>query len=142
MCTIERSIRKAVLPADGEQIMAVFLAAKGIMRASGNMHQWGEGYPSLDDVRADIERDGAYVVEDDGQIVAYFAFLPSPNLLMLRYMTVNGLTIPASIMWSIALQVRPMLMVCSRALWILALSKRAISALTLTGITTSCSMLS
>ena len=79
MCTIERSIRKAVLPADGEHIMAVFLAAKGIMRSSGNMHQWGEGYPSLDDVKADIERDGAYVVEDDGQIVAYFAFLPSPE---------------------------------------------------------------
>ena len=79
MCTIERSIRKAVLPADGKQIMAVFLAAKGIMRSSGNMHQWGEGYPSLDDVKADIERDGAYVVEDDGQIVAYFAFLPSPE---------------------------------------------------------------
>lgn len=79
MCTIERSIRKAVLPADGEQIMAVFLAAKGIMRSSGNMHQWGEGYPSLDDVKADIERDGAYVVEDGGQIVAYFAFLPSPE---------------------------------------------------------------
>lgn len=35
--------------------MEVFSAAKTIMRASGNMHQWGEDYPSLDVVRADIE---------------------------------------------------------------------------------------
>lgn len=50
-----RNIRRAVLPADGERIMEVFSAAKTIMRASGNMHQWGEDYPSLDVVRADIE---------------------------------------------------------------------------------------
>lgn len=64
---------------DGKRILEVFSAAKGIMRASGNLHQWGEGYPSLDAVRDDIERDGAYVVERDGEIVGYFAFLPSPE---------------------------------------------------------------
>jgi len=74
-----RIIRRAELPADGERIMEVFSAAKGIMRASGNMNQWGDNYPSLDAVKADMEQDGAYVVVDDGMIVAYFAFLPSPE---------------------------------------------------------------
>lgn len=79
MTNSQRLIRKAELPADGERIMEVFAAAKGIMRASGNMHQWGEGYPSLEAVRADIRQGGAYVVEEAGVIVGYFAFLPSPE---------------------------------------------------------------
>ncbi len=85
---IKRTIRKTSLPKDAERIMAVFAAAKAIMRASGNLNQWGDDYPSLDVVRSDIERGGSYVVEDkeegvpagvDGKIVAYFAFLPSPE---------------------------------------------------------------
>ena len=75
----QRLIRRASLPADEERIMEVFSAAKGVMRASGNMHQWGKGYPSPETVRADLERGGAYVVEDDGLVIAYFAFLPSPD---------------------------------------------------------------
>lgn len=79
MSDTKRIIRPAVLPADGERIMEIFVAAKGIMRASGNMLQWGDNYPSLDAVRSDIEQGGAYVVEDAGVIVGYFAFLPSPE---------------------------------------------------------------
>ena len=37
-------IREARLT-DMDAIMQVFSAAKGIMRQSGNMYQWGEGYP-------------------------------------------------------------------------------------------------
>lgn len=76
---MNRIIRKTVLPTDGEKIMEVFEAAKGIMRASGNLHQWTDGYPSLEVVALDIEKGGSFVVEDDGEIVAYFAFLPSPE---------------------------------------------------------------
>ena len=55
-------------------------AAKKIMRQSGNMHQWGEGYPSEAAIMADIERNGGFVIEDDdGKIVGYFAFLQSPE---------------------------------------------------------------
>lgn len=79
MSNVKRVIRQAVLPADGERIMAVFAAAKGIMRASGNMCQWSDDYPSLDAVSSDIGRGGAYVLEDEGLIVGYFAFLPSPE---------------------------------------------------------------
>ena len=60
-------------------IMKVMEAAKGIMRQSGNMHQWGEGYPSEAVIFSDMERHGSYVIEDAGCIVGYFAFLPSPE---------------------------------------------------------------
>ena len=74
-----RIVRRASLPEDGGRILEVFSAAKTIMRSDGNMNQWGDGYPSLEAVRSDIERGGGFVVEDDGLIVAYFAFLPSPE---------------------------------------------------------------
>jgi len=64
--------------------MEVFSAAKAIMRESGNMNQWGDGYPSLDVVQSDIDRGGSFAIEEYNvdkfnQIVAYFAFLPSPE---------------------------------------------------------------
>lgn len=61
-------------------IMQVMDAAKKIMRHSGNMLQWVDGYPSESAIAADLEREGGFVVEDDGKVVGYFAFLPSPEL--------------------------------------------------------------
>ena len=96
---MSRIIREARLT-DMDEIMLVMDAAKKIMRQSGNMHQWGEGYPSETVIAADIERNGGYVVEEDdgehqssdgehqssdgehqssGKIVGYFAFLSSPE---------------------------------------------------------------
>ena len=60
-------------------VMDVMEAAKGIMRQSGNLHQWGEGYPSEAVITSDMQRHGGFVVEEDGAVVAYFAFLPSPE---------------------------------------------------------------
>ena len=60
-------------------IMQVMEVAKKIMRLSGNMQQWGEGYPSEAVITADMERNGGFVIEDGGKIVGYFAFLPSPE---------------------------------------------------------------
>ena len=75
-----RLIRPASLPKDGDRLMQVFAAAKQIMRSDGNPQQWADaGYPSLAAVQADMAKGGAFVVEDDGQLVAYFAFLPSPE---------------------------------------------------------------
>ena len=66
--------------------MQVMEAAKKIMRQSGNMHQWGEGYPSEAVIMSDIEKDGGFVIEEDdgedqssGNVVGYFAFLLSPE---------------------------------------------------------------
>ena len=66
-------------PSDISAIMQVMEAAKKIMRLSGNMHQWGEGYPSEAVILSDIEKNGGFVVEDDNKVIAYFAFLPSPE---------------------------------------------------------------
>ena len=75
---MSRTIREA-RPTDMAEIMKVMDAAKKIMRQSGNMHQWGEGYPSEAAITADMERDGGFVIEDDGKVVGYFAFLSSPE---------------------------------------------------------------
>lgn len=66
-------------PTDMTEIMWVMEAAKRIMRSSGNMHQWGDGYPSEAVITADMERNGAFVIEDDEAIIGYFAFLASPE---------------------------------------------------------------
>lgn len=61
------------------EIMKVMDAAKQIMRQSGNMNQWGDGYPSEAVITADMGKDGGYVIEDCNQIIGYFAFLKSPE---------------------------------------------------------------
>ena len=73
-----RVIREA-RQADVDGILTVFDAARQIMRASGNTRQWSDSYPNAEAVMKDMEKDGAIVMEDDGSIVAYFAFLPSPE---------------------------------------------------------------
>ena len=75
---VNRIIREA-RPTDMADIMTVMDAVKRIMRQSGNMHQWGEGYPSEVVIMADMERNGGFVIEDDGKTVGYFAFLLSPE---------------------------------------------------------------
>jgi len=73
-----RSIRPAAVN-DLERIMNVLDAAREKMRQSGNANQWINGYPNPDAVISDIEHGGAFVVTDNDDIVAYFAFLPSPE---------------------------------------------------------------
>ncbi len=75
---MNRIIREAN-PTDMTSIMQVMEAAKGIMRSSGNMYQWTDGYPSEDVILSDMEKGGGYVLEEDSQIVAYFALLTSPE---------------------------------------------------------------
>ena len=75
---MSRTIRKAIAT-DMDAIMQVMDAAKKIMRQSGNMSQWGDGYPSEAVITADMEKDGGFVIVEDGGIVGYFAFLPSPE---------------------------------------------------------------
>lgn len=60
-------------------LMDVFRKARGIMRSSGNMHQWNDGYPSENIVRKDIDNGNCYVLCDDGEVVATMAFIPGPD---------------------------------------------------------------
>lgn len=73
-------IRKATYE-DIPVLMRLFESAKAIMRASGNLHQWGVEYPSSEVVRLDIEQGVCYVVTDgtDGEIEATMAFIPGPD---------------------------------------------------------------
>ena len=75
---MRRNVREAK-PSDMTEILQVMEAAKGIMRSSGNMHQWAEGYPSEAVITSDMEKHGGFVIEEAGRIVGYFAFLPSPE---------------------------------------------------------------
>ncbi len=75
---MSRIIRKAT-GGDIGSIMEVMESAKRIMRSSGNIHQWTDGYPSENTIMSDMEKDGGFVVVDDGLVVGYFAFLPSPE---------------------------------------------------------------
>ena len=53
-------VRKATYE-DVPELMEVFSKAREIMRASGNMQQWSDGYPSEEIVRKDIEEGVCYV---------------------------------------------------------------------------------
>ena len=78
MNTAQLTIREAC-PEDIRAIMPVLEAARGIMRASGNPLQWNDGYPSEAVIREDMARKAGYVIRDGERLVAYFAFLPSPE---------------------------------------------------------------
>lgn len=80
---MNRTIREAK-PADMADIMQVMASAKKIMRSSGNLYQWGDGYPSEDVITADMEKHGGFVIEDEDRIVGYFAFLSSPESTYLK----------------------------------------------------------
>ena len=72
-------IRKATYE-DLPELMEVFSRAREIMRASGNMNQWNDGYPSEELVRKDIDEGVSHVLcEEDGRIIATMAFIPGPD---------------------------------------------------------------
>ena len=73
-----RQIRPAVT-ADIPAILDLLEAARGIMRADGNLHQWADGYPRAEDIAADLERGCGFVLEEKGAAIGYFAFLPAPE---------------------------------------------------------------
>lgn len=71
-------IRKATYD-DVPVLMDVFRKARGIMRSSGNMNQWNDGYPSEEVVRKDIDNGHCVVLCEEGEVVATMAFIPGPD---------------------------------------------------------------
>lgn len=72
-------IRRATYE-DIPTMMRIFEAAKAIMRASGNLHQWGSGYPNEDVLKRDIDAESSYIVCNTcGEVVATMAFIPGPD---------------------------------------------------------------
>ena len=74
-----RNIRKAKHD-DVPVIMRLIEEARGIMRSCGNINQWIGGYPDKETIENDIHNGHCYVLEEeDGVIVASFAFIPGPE---------------------------------------------------------------
>lgn len=72
-------IRKAEY-GDIPVMMEIFDAARRIMRASGNLHQWNDSYPSEEIIRKDIEAGVSYLLEsEDSIIIATMAFISGPD---------------------------------------------------------------
>ncbi|MDE5567429.1 MAG: GNAT family N-acetyltransferase [Muribaculaceae bacterium] len=62
--------------ADIEHIMPVYDSARAFMRRNGNITQWGNGYPSREQILTDIRAGVCYVgVDSDGRIAMVFAFI-------------------------------------------------------------------
>ena len=61
--------------ADIEALLAIFAHARTQMIADGNPTQWGDGYPSCEQLESDVQRGVSYVVEHNGQPCATFVFI-------------------------------------------------------------------
>ena len=73
-------IRKAKKD-EAELLCGIYDDARAFMRASGNLWQWNNGYPSLEVICADIEEGNLYVCEENGEILGVFCyFFGKPSL--------------------------------------------------------------
>ena len=61
--------------ADIDALLAIFAHARAQMIADGNPTQWGDGYPSPEQIEEDIQRGVSYVIEHNGQSFATFVFI-------------------------------------------------------------------
>ena len=61
--------------ADMDALLAIFAHARQQMAADGNPTQWGDGYPSCNQLQEDIQRGVSYVMEQDGEVCATFVFI-------------------------------------------------------------------
>lgn len=80
------AIRRAVV-SDIDSMIHIFEYARCRMRESGNPNQWVNGYPSKENIIADILNGNSYVIESEGVIVGVFTFIigEEPN-----YATIEG----------------------------------------------------
>ena len=61
--------------ADLDALMAIFAHARAQMAADGNPTQWGDGYPTHEQLENDIQRGVSYVMEHEGVPCATFVFI-------------------------------------------------------------------
>lgn len=60
---------------DIERIMSMFDNSRRLMRASGNLNQWINGYPSREIIQSDIRNGHSFIATEGGKIVGTFAFI-------------------------------------------------------------------
>lgn len=73
-------IRRAV-NADLKSILNIYAGARKFMADHGNAGQWGESYPPVDMIEADLEAEKLYVIERESKLcgVFYFAVEEDPT---------------------------------------------------------------
>lgn len=71
-------IRKA-LENDLLEIKSIVAKARELMKASGNINQWVDGYPSIDVLLSDIRSGNAYLLFREDKAIAYFAMIDGPD---------------------------------------------------------------
>ena len=64
--------------ADFDRILEIYAIARDFMAQTGNPTQWGNHYPPLSMLEADIPAGNLYVVEDQG-IHGVFAYFSEPD---------------------------------------------------------------
>ena len=64
---------------DLDTLMKIFEGAKQIMRSCGNLHQWNEGYPSVDIVSKDIKSGYCIIAYEGDEILATMTIIPGPD---------------------------------------------------------------
>lgn len=60
---------------DLETVLAIYKTAREYMKVNGNPTQWGDDYPAVEMLEADIRREELFVYESDGVIHGVFAFI-------------------------------------------------------------------
>ncbi len=70
---------RPTLVSDIPAVLDVFDAARAFMRRSGNLSQWGGGYPAEADVRRDIACGWSRVLTLDGRVAATFCMMTAPE---------------------------------------------------------------
>ena len=71
-------IRKAI-ERDLLEIKSIVAKARELMKASGNVNQWVDGYPSSEVLLSDIRSGNAYLLLRENKAVAYFAMIDGPD---------------------------------------------------------------
>lgn len=71
-------IRKAI-DSDLLEIKKIVAKARDIMKSSGNINQWVDGYPSIDVLLADVRSGNAYLLFREDKAIAYFAMIDGPD---------------------------------------------------------------
>ena len=69
-----RMIRKAT-DKDLESILKIYATAREFMKKTGNPNQWGDSFPPRDMLVKDIAKGDLYILEEDNNICAVFAFI-------------------------------------------------------------------
>ena len=71
-------IRKAI-ESDLLEIKSIVAKARELMKSSGNVNQWVDGYPSSEVFLSDICSGNAYLLLRENKVVAYFAMTDGPE---------------------------------------------------------------